>query len=256
MRKYLALALAGVLTVALANFAYAADSPQSLDVQLTPTKLDKKKYSPAQIVVDVATTADKSQNPNLDQPPSATRTQVDFTSNLKFDSDAVDKCKVDSSALTNTTTQQAIDACGKSSQVTIDSGSSGQVTFDPSPASPDTMPIVVPVVITGFNGNKEDTLYLHSRVDSLNNTTILTGKLVNGPSGFGKTLDVTIPPLDAGAISDFLTTVKAGKYVQARCKSKTNNFQARSTYSNHPDTTATDSTTCKQKKSKKKGGKK
>ena len=74
--------------------------------------------------------------------------------------------------------------------------------------------------MTAFNGEKKNSLYLHARADSVNNTTVLVGKIKNGPKGYGKQLNVTIPPLLAGAISRFTTTVKSGKYVQARCKTK------------------------------------
>ena len=47
---------------------------------------------------------------------------------------------------------------------------------------------------------------------------------------------MTIPPLLAGGIADFKTTVKAGKYVQARCKTKNMTFRATSTYLNHSKT--------------------
>jgi len=82
---------------------------------------------------------------------------------------------------------------------------------------------------------------------------VLVGKLKKGPKGFGNQLDVTIPPLALGAIRRFTTPVKAGKYVQARCKQKNMTFGARSTYNSGPNTdhTPTKATTkskCKQKK--------
>ena len=94
--------------------------------------------------------------------------------------------------------------------------------------------------MTAFNGKEKNTLYLHSRADSVNNTSILVGKLKTGkkaPKGYGSQLDVAIPDLDAGAIARFTTTVKSGKYVQARCKTKNEKWQAISKYYNHADTT-------------------
>ncbi len=247
MRKFLALAFAGALAIAVASFAFAADNNvQTIDAQLTPTKLDKKKFKPAKIVIDIQT-SNNDEDTTLEQPPSAVRTVVDFPRNMKFDTGAVPNCKVSDSALDNTTTDQAIEKCGKDSVVSKAKGTSAEVTADLAPGVPGGT-TAVPVVVTAFNGHKPDSIYLHARADAFNNTSILVGKLVKGPKGFGRSLDVTIPPLDAGAISDFLTTVKAGKYVQARCKSKTNKFQARTTYSNHASTTATDQSKCKQKK--------
>ena len=64
---------------------------------------------------------------------------------------------------------------------------------------------------------------------------MLVGKLKKGPKGYGNQLDVTIPPLLAGAISRFTTTVKNGKYVQARCKTKNEKWQATTMYNNHAE---------------------
>jgi len=93
-------------------------------------------------------------------------------------------------------------------------------------------------------------------VQALPITAVLVGKLTknqkaslsNGPS-----LDVTVPVLAAGGIKTFKTTVKHGKYVQARCKQKNMTFGARSTYdsganTDHTPTKATFKTKCKQKK--------
>ncbi len=46
---------------------------------------------------------------------------------------------------------------------------------------------------------------------------------------------MTIPPLLAGAITRFTTTVKNGKYVQARCKTKNEKWQATTIYTNHAE---------------------
>ncbi len=78
---------------------------------------------------------------------------------------------------------------------------------------------------------------------------MLVGKIKDGPKGYGKQLDVTIPPLALGAITRFTTTVKDGKYVQGRCKNKNMKFQAITTFSNYTPATVTDdySSKCKQK---------
>ena len=87
-------------------------------------------------------------------------------------------------------------------------------------------------------------------VERVNNTSVLVGKLKTGnkaPTGYGSQLDVTIPPLQAGAIARFTTTVKNGKYVQARCKKKNMKFQAITKFSNFPTATDDFSSKCKQK---------
>ena len=67
---------------------------------------------------------------------------------------------------------------------------------------------------------------------------------------------MTIPSPSSGAISDLKATVSAGDYVQARCRKRTNDFQARVDYSDHSPTSASDAATCKKTKKKKKNGKK
>lgn len=244
MRKYVILAVVALAAMAMASFAQA-DDIQSIDASIKPTKLDKKKYAPAQLFVDIQT----KNNPGSDQPPSATRTVVDFTTNLKFDTSAVPHCQGSEADLQNTTTESAKQVCGNKSIVSIASGTSAHVTVDSNPAAPGGA-IPIDVVVTAFNGTDPNTIYLHARADAANNTSVLVGKLGKGrSSGFGSNLDVTIPPLLAGAIDDFKTTVKNGKYVQARCKSKTNQFAAETTFTNYtsPKVTDTTSTKCKQK---------
>ena len=253
MRKYVILAAVALVSMMAASFAQA-DDIQSIDAAITPTKLDKKKFKPAQIFVDIKTKDAEGK----EQPPSATRTIVDFTKNLKFDTTAVPNCEGTEAQLQNTTTDTAKEVCGKRSIVSIANGTSAHVTVDTTPNVPGGA-IPIDVVVTAFNGTDKNTIYLHARADAANNTSVLVGKLGKGrDKPYGSNLDVTIPPLLAGAIDDFKTTVKAGKYVQARCKNKTNQFAAETTFSNYTSPKVKDetSTKCKQKKSKKKGGKK
>ncbi|MEO7198192.1 MAG: hypothetical protein ABIZ50_06935, partial [Solirubrobacterales bacterium] len=156
MRKILLIALTAFVALAVAN-AGAAGEVQSIKASIAPTKLDKKKYKPVKLVVDVET-ANNDEDTTLAQPPSATRTVVDFPSNLKFDTDAVPSCKVDSNAITNTTQEQATEMCGKDSKVSIDSGTSGLITI----GIPGGGSAPLPVQITAFNGQKPNTIYLHT----------------------------------------------------------------------------------------------
>ena len=110
----------------------SGDDIQSIDAAITPTKLDKKKFKPAQIFIDIET----KNNEGSDQPPSATRTIVDFPKNLKFDTTAVPNCKGTEAELQNTTTETAKEVCGKESIVSIANGTSAHVTVDTTPAFP------------------------------------------------------------------------------------------------------------------------
>jgi hypothetical protein len=250
MRKYLLLAIVALVALVVPNIANAEQ--QSIVTKVTPTKLDNKKVKPVTLFVDVIT-ANNDEDTSFEQPPSADRTQVDFSKNLKFDPGAVPTCEVSSAGLANTTTDSAKQLCGSKSIVSVSGAGKTEATVivDTVPNVPND-PLVVPVVVTAFNGNEKDTIYLHARADSVNNTSVLVGKLKKASGSYGNTLDVTIPDLLAGAIADFKTTVKNGKYVQANCKDKTPDFGARSDYENHTPTKATFVGKCTQKKKKKK----
>jgi hypothetical protein len=246
MRKYLIVAVGALAALVVANFAFAAptSSIQTITTKLTPKKLSKKKYKPAKIFVDIETqnNDEASGPPGSNEPPKANRTVVDFPKNMKFDTKAVPKCKKGSGALEGTSTATAKKICGNKSIVSVPTTDAVVGVGGP------TSTVDVPVVVTAFNGNKPNTLYLHARVESLGITSVLIGKLKKGPKGYGKTLYVKVPTLTAGGIASFRTTVKAGKYVQARCKTKNMTFRATSTYSNHSKTVDTYQSKCKQKK--------
>lgn len=266
MRKYLAAALGALVALACVNVAVAGADIQSIGAKLTPTKLSKKKYKPATIAITIETQNNDQAGdsaPNFqNQPPAATRTIVDFPKNMKFDTSSVPKCKVDSTALANTTTEQAIDLCGKKSIVSVsEKPPSGQTFWQPKKTGA-VQRVGSAVswtdysfVVTAFNGKKKNTLYLHARGTLLPITAVLVGKLTGHQSASlsnGPSLDVTVPVLAAGGIKTFKTTVKNGKYVQARCKQKNMTFGARSTFDSgaNTDHTPTEDTTtqkCKQK---------
>ena len=255
MRKYLFIVLTAIVAISVASVASARTDIQTIKVKVTPSKLDKKKFkSGTKLFVDIDTVPDDELTPNLDQPPSATRTQVDFSSNLKFNPKAVPTCNVDSAAITNQTRDKAIDLCGKKSVVSLDNGTDATLQFDPAPNDPGTQPVSLTVAVTAFNGKEKNTLYLHTDPQGVDTKPVLVGKLKKGPKGYGKTLDVAVPGTPPFSISEFRTTVKNGAYVSARCKQKNATYQARTTYSNHPSTEATSVVKCKTKKSK--GGKK
>ncbi len=263
MRKYLAGALAAFMALACLNVAVAGADVQSVNAKLTPKKLSKKKFKPATIAITVETQNNDQAGdspPNFqNQPPAATRTIVDFPKNMKFNTSAAPHCKVSDAALANTTTEVATDLCGKKSIVSV--GETLGPGFPQKTGAVQRVGAAVgftdyDVVVTAFNGQKKNTLFLHARVQALPITAVLVGKikknsgasLSNGPS-----LDVTVPVLAAGGIKTFKTTVKHGKYVQARCKQKNMTFGARSTYNSGPNTDhtptkATFKTKCKQKK--------
>lgn len=256
MRKFVTLAVVALASMVMASTASAQDI-QTLDAKLSPTKLDKKKYKPMKMVIDIRTGNNTGAAINADQPPTATRTDVDFPKNLKFDTGAVPRCKVDAGTISNYDSEGAKQQCGPKSQVSIDGNknTSGTITIDTNAAVPDGANIKLTVAVTAFNGKDKNTIYLHTNPAGIPTKPVLVGKLVKGKAPYGNTLQVTIPNLGAGGISQFLTTVKAGKYIQGRCKSKKNPFRSTTTFSDWTEGTkdvSEDTTTCKQKKSKKK----
>jgi len=267
MRKYVAAALAALVALACVNVATAGADIQAIDAKLTPTKLSKKKFKPAQIAITIETQnndqAGDSDPKFENQPPAATRTIVDFPANMKFNTGAAPHCKVDSGALAGTTTEQATDLCGKKSIVSVgERPPTGQTFWQPKKTGAvqrvgsDTGWTDYSFVVTAFNGKKPNTIYLHARGTLLPITAVLVGKLKEKMSGRlsnGPSLDVTVPVLAAGGIKTFKTTVKHGSYVQARCKQKNMTYGARSTFDSGPDTDhtptkATNTQKCKQKK--------
>ncbi len=231
-------AIAGlILALAMPSVAQA-DPIQSITAKLKPTKLPKKRYRPAQIRVEIITGLNSTDPVHPLQPPSAFRTKVNFPRNMRFDTRKVPRCKGTEAELQNTSTKRAIRICKRKSIVSKGSGlptgpepaigTSAWVTIDLG------VSVGVPVVLTAFNGERKNQIFLHARADSVNNTSLLVGRIKKGPKGFGKTLNVKIPPLLAGAITRFTATVQNGKYVQARCRNKRMRFQAITRFTNHP----------------------
>ena len=262
MRKYLILAIVALGCMVMASFAQAG---QTLDASIKPAKLDKKKKKPVKLLIDIRTGDNISSPVNADQPPDADRTIVEFPKNLSFNTKAAPNCKGTQAALQSTSTDAAISICGKKSIVsrggdvqvdnatrTVTSPTGAFVTIDNDPANPGSTQTLVAVQVTAFNADKKNMLYLHSRPLTLPVTNVLIGKLKKAKGKFGKKLDVTIPQLLAGGISDFKVTVKKGKYVQAVCKSRKMPYRASTAYSDAPNTKANFEGKCKRNKKNKK----
>ena len=237
MRKKLF--LGGAMTLAVfgltAGSAMAITPVQTIDGELggkaTP-KFDKKKFKKTS--VEVTTTTSDADNPT-GMPPKATKADVKFDKkDVKFDTKAAKTC--DPNAIENTTTEAALSACG-SAKVGTGSGIAA-LPFGAGGTRQD-----FPATVTAFNRSDAKGVLLHSRVDQLGTTVVLKGTLS------GVNLSVDIPPLGGGvgAISEFNTKIKKGKYVQGRCKSKTIKYQGTFTFSDAPAASDTDTQKCKRK---------
>ena len=83
---------------------------------------------------------------------------------------------------------------------------------------------MIDVDVVAFNA-KGKSLYLYSKPTGAFQgiaASILVGKLKNSKAGkaYDKALDVSIPPLAAGAISFFKVTIPKSKYVQASARAR------------------------------------
>ncbi len=253
MRKILALALTGAIAFGVVSSAAADENVQTESFKVSPSKLSKKKYSNVKYT-NLILTSDQAVGPGGSaQPPTATRTVVSYSKNFKFNYKKFPYCKVNDVQLASAPdSANAKKLCGKGTNVSSDGGSNATVKV----GSP-TGGTVIPVDVVAFNV-KGGQLYLYSKPTgafSSIGATVLTGKLKKSKtSGYAQDLDVSIPPLAAGAIASFKVTIPKSKYVQARCKPTKMKIAATSYFTNGSTNKSTDdySQKCKVKKSKKK----
>jgi hypothetical protein len=254
MRKYLALAIAGALSIGVVSFASADESVQTEEAKVKPTKFSKKKHKPVTLINTITTVND----PATGQPPSANRTVLDLPKQMRFNTKNTPKCKTDVAGLAAAgTTDDAIKACGKKSVVTDAKGSPAEVTVG------DPINIVLDIQVTGFNEDGKKLILFAKPTGSAAGipASILLGKLkkaskikgrpaeAKNTKPYGESLDVTIPPLAAGAISLFKVKIpKSANYVQAKCKPKKMQWQATTFFDDGSTTTDTDTQKCKPKK--------
>lgn len=251
MRKILALVVMGAFVFGMASIATAGEETQTEEFTVKPKKLSKKKPQNIQFVNTIVT----KPIPGTNQPPKGERTVVDFPKQFKFNNDKWPYCKTDEAGLQNAaTTAEAKQACGPKSQVSSDAGSSARVTI----GNPTGAPTTINVDVIAFN-EKGDKLYLYSKPTGVFSgiaASILVGKLkdtgkvkLNRPDGpFKQSLDVTIPPLSAGAISFFEVTIPKSKYVQAKCKPKKMVAQATTVFTDAPTSSDSHKVKCKPKR--------
>jgi hypothetical protein len=270
-RKYLVGAVAtAVMSISVAGLAQADYTlqGQSLVVDAQAPKLDKKTPGAlSSLFVDVITNYTGTTGA-VDK--KANNTKVYFPKDFVFNTKKLPQCDPNGVGFGTSDTAAAKAACGPGSPVgNAQVGSGSAAIVGPIDG--------ITAVVTAFNGTQPaglQTILLHSRT-SANTTTVLVGSLkASDTGGFGRMLDVPVPPLPLGlAISDFKTTIgklklPAGKaassakkkkkkkpakfYIMAKCSKKKWNFQAVSTYDVGSPTTAPASDTCKQKPAKKK----
>ena len=265
MRKYLALVVIAAFAFGLVSIANAGEETQTEEAKVKPKKLPKKKPKNIKFVNTITTFPEASTG----QPKSAERTILDLPKQFKINNRKVKTCKTDAAGLeTAATTEDAIAACGKKSRVSDPKGSSAQVMVGRGAGAD---PIIIDVDVTAFNED-DDQLLLYSKPTGSASgipASILVGELKKfgkvpgrpaeakkGKKAYKQSLDVTIPPLAAGAISFFEVTIPKSKYIQARCKPRKMKWQATTFFTDGSTTTDSDAQKCKPKGGKKKGKKK
>ncbi len=251
MRKILALVLTGAFVLGMVNMATAGEETQTEEFSVSPTKLSKKKHANIEFVNTIVTLP-VGATPN--QPPKGERTVLDLPKQFKINNTKVAYCKTDEAGLQAApTVEDAKAACGSKSAVSSDAGSSAQVTVGSAAGA-----TVIDVDVVAFN-EKGDKLLLYSKPTGAFSgiaASILVGKLkdtnkvsLNRPSGpYKQSLDVTIPPLSAGAISLFEVTIPKSKYIQAKCKPKKMQAQATTVFADAPTSSDSYEVKCKAKK--------
>ena len=248
MRKRASLILAAAATMLLcaSGFAVADESVQTEQAKVKPGKLPKKGNKNVKLI-NTITTADA---PGTFQPPKATRTILDLPKQIKVNTKSAKYCKTDADGLNSAATvSDAKKACGTKSQVSSDKGSSAQVRVGSAVGA-----TTIDVDVVAFN-EKGKKLLLYSKPTGAFSgiaASILVGKLKKSKSGgaYKQALDVSIPPLAAGAISFFEVTINKRGYLKAKCKPKKMKFQATTFFEGGSKTSDTDVQKCKVKKGK------
>jgi hypothetical protein len=233
-----------VAAVGVTSVAVGANS-QTIKGTIAPIKQKKNSYGKASVTVLTKTNdTDGSVSP-------ATRAQVFFDDDIKFDTRGVPVCqksKVDG----NKTTAAAKNACPFS---VVGTGNASIAVA----GNPDTIALAK---VTAFNGvprGGKPVILLHSFSAATGLAPVLDGVLKNTGGDFGKILDITIPALPLGsAITSFEAKVqkssrfegKTINFVTARCKDGNRkwNYKGTFTYDGSPKKTATSSQTCKIKR--------
>jgi hypothetical protein len=252
-RSRLALALGltlalGVSGIAFAGGGAAAENVSTLTAQVSgkkKPKFDKKKFKKTSLFTQVQT---DYGTPFGDPEVHSEEVYIDFSKNIKLKPSSAPKCSANTSTMT---TSEARAACG-SSQVGT---GAARAHVGPGIDFNDFQ-------VTVFNGPGNNQLILHAWSPSLNgggvgpgNPAVIIGDIVNSPAGkkYGKRLsvpDVSDVNSDLGGLYFFNATIKKGKYVSARCKSKNMKFQSTWVYDDGSSDTDTTSQKCKRKKKK------
>jgi hypothetical protein len=255
-RPTLIVAIAIAISVAAASIATAgapvtgADgNSQAIDVKVGPKRLSKSTFSPASLEV---TTKVTSSSPN-GVPVPAVKVVVDFDKNTKLYTKGIPTC--DAAKLQNTSTEVALQECGKAK---IGGGKAAALL----PVGEKIFPVAQ--TVTAFNGipqGGKPVVLLHTfGTTPVQTSLVLVGIVSNyNKQGYGPRLDVTVPLLagGAGALTDFNVKIdkkykfkgKQRSFISAKCpNSKKLKARGAFTFKDGETITAYSTQSCKQKK--------
>jgi hypothetical protein len=242
----------GVSAIAFAGGGAAAENVSEVTGQVSgkaKPKFDKKKFKKTSLFTQVQT---DYGTPTGDPEVHSEQVLIDFGKNLKIKTGVVPRCTANTSTMT---TSEARSACASSF---IGSGQAKAHIFDGDATPLNFNDFVVSV----FNGPGNNQLILHAFSPTLTggavgpgNPANIVGDIVKSPAGkkYGKRLavtDVSDVQSDLGGLYFFNATIKKGKYIQARCKSKKMLWRATWVYDDGSSDTDTFSQKCKRKKKK------
>jgi hypothetical protein len=245
-KSRMAVALGLVLALGVATIAYAdgaSDNEAFVDGNVKPSKLDKKKYKPINLLLGVRTEAPVVNG--AQQNPEAER--ISMGKNVKWNGSKAPVCTapIETPGLT---AQQAADMCpGKSllgkgeAEVALNSASR-----------------VNDVVVQVFNGPGKNEVRLHTSSVTLGAAApTVFGEVIKSDQGgkYGQMLLVADSP-DAGGDAFMITKFnanidKSSKVATARCKAKKFLFLREVTYDDGSTETAELTQKCKRKGGKK-----
>ncbi len=245
MKKILSVVLAGAIAVSATALATADESVQTVSIAISPSKLSKSKFSN----VAFTNTLETANDPEWGEPPTQTRTLLDFSKNFKFNYADWPTCKVDLNTLAMATTADAAkQACGAASIVSDDARSSAEVTVGGAPPGFET----IFADLVAFNGPKKTLIFYGKSTgnQALIPPVVFSGKLKDSKAGrkFGQALDVSIPALSVGSTSLFELTIARSRYVQIKCSPATVSVRATTTYEDGSKSVDDDSIPCKPKR--------
>ena len=221
---------------------------QSVGVQVTPRKLYKKTFTPANLEATTKLTTSAAST----VPSPTVRVVLDFDKNAKLFTKGIPTC--DPAKLQSTSTTVALQQCGSAK---IGSGTATALLPVGSTV------YTVNQVVTAFNGvpqGGKPVVILHTYGETpIQTTLVLVGAVTNyNKGGYGPRLDLVVPKIagGTGALTDFNVKIsKKYKYkgqsvsfISAKCPNSGKlKARAQVTFLDGESSTPTTTQTCQQK---------